>query len=208
MIVKKGKVLVEQRYPVNPFSSRQERHKGTSYLVMDPKRSKLAAGLKTGLQHPPQEHDIVLYLGASAGYTVSFLAQQTPLLLAVEFSPVMMQELLFIAQELPTIAPLLADARQPEQYEHRLCEADYLFCDISQRDQVDIFNKHLKYLRRGGIGALALKTRSINAVTPPDIIFKKVLNTLQQRMEIVEHHRLEPYQKDHYLIIIRNDTTL
>ena len=196
-------VLIPQRTRKNPFHTPLVTRKNKPHLLMDPTRSKLAAGILNGLATYPQPDDTILYLGASAGYTVSFLAQMHPLIMAVEVSPIMCRDLVLISRELGTIAPILADARDPLTYAHRVIPAHYLFQDISQPDQLDIFIRSADtFLRPDGRAVLTLKTRSISAVDAPADIFKNVLDALSTKYRVIEHHSLTPYQKDHYLIAI------
>ena len=202
-VKQKKTVIVKDEQQVNYFSSPKIEYKGDNYLVMDPQRSKLAAAIICGLKQIPGEDDVVLYLGASAGYTVSFLAQASPLIFAVEISPVMMRELVFLSETMDGIAPVLADAAQPENYSHRICQADYLFQDISQRDQVRIFLRNLELLKKGCYGVLSLKTKSIDFAADPNDIFNNAKKTLEKEAKIVDSFSIGNYQKDHYIIVVQ-----
>lgn len=204
-MLKKGKrVFVQVKNAANPFRSRTKRIKGVSCLEIDPMRSKLGAGIVQGLQHHPAKGDIIMYLGASAGYTVSFVAHAAKLVFAVEVAPLMCRDLVLNTKAFDNVAPVLADAHLPLDYAHRACTVDYVFQDVSQPDQVAIFTRNVDlFLKNGGLGAIAIKARSIDSTRDPDDIFKNSVAHLSEKYEVLEQVRLDPFEKDHMLIVIR-----
>lgn len=204
-IVKKGRRLfVPTRNRANPFRSSTRQLKGKMNVEMDPGRSKLGAGVSLGFTNVPSSDDFVLYLGASAGYTVSFIAHFTKIVFAVEVSPIMCRDLILNTTDYDNIAPILADAHNPLGYAHRLCTVDYVFQDISQRDQLDIFERNVDmFLKKGGIGVIAIKARSIDSTKEPDDIFKKSADYLSTKYDVLEQVNIGSFEKDHMLIVIR-----
>lgn len=203
---KKKAVLVTKEQDSNYFKAQTLSGKDAEFLLMDHHRSKLAAGLMCGMTNPPSKNDVVLYLGASAGYTVSFIAQLVPLIFSVEFSPVMARELVFLSETMSNVAPILADANQPNLYAHRLCKVDYLFQDISQKNQTEIFRKNIElYLKKGGIAVLSLKTRCIDFTKKPGDIFNKELSIISKYKDcrVLESLSIDKYEKDHFIIVVK-----
>lgn len=138
---------------------------GKEYRRIDPWRSKLAAWLARG-EPPPlfSGAERVLYLGAAHGTTVSHLSDMLPEaeLYVVEKSPVAFAPLLALARSRPNLFPILADAQLPERYAADVGEADVLYQDVAQRNQVAIFLENASaVLAPGGRGVLMLKVRSI-----------------------------------------------
>lgn len=177
------------------------------YRYWDPHTSKLAAALHNKLkQIYLKTGDVVLYLGASTGTTASHVADvigDKGFIFAVEISPTVCRELLFLAEERQNIAPVLADANQPQQYKDHLWPVDWLYQDIAQKNQVEIFVKNLQFLKKQGYAFLVVKARSIDVTKEPKQIFEDVKKQLQQHLEIIEEINLAPYKKDHCLFVCR-----
>lgn len=180
----------------------------TEYRLLDPRMSKLAAALHNGLkQLPLKPTDTMLYLGASSGTTVSYFSDmlgKTGFIFAVEIARRMCMDLVRLAEQRPNIAPILADAAQPEQYAENICTVDIIYQDISQRNQTNIFLTNCeKFLKKEGTAILCLKSRSINALKKPTEIYEQELKTIKQHLTIIEKITLDPYQKDHLFIVCK-----
>lgn len=178
------------------------------YLLWEPKTSKLSAALHKDLKETHlKQKNIVLYLGASTGTTVTHVSNiigNEGMIFAIEISPTTCRELVFLAEERKNIAPILADANQPQTYANKITTVDWLYQDISQRNQVEIFLKNSKlFLKEKGYALLALKARSIDVTTEPAKIFEEAGKELQKELEILEEIQLEPYQKDHCLFVCK-----
>ena len=65
---------------------------------------------------------------------------------ALDFAPRVVRDLIFIAQERVNVAPLMADANQPQTYREFVPDVDVVFMDIAQRNQVEIFTKNIGLL--------------------------------------------------------------
>lgn len=191
------------------FEEELEKHGAYEYRAWDIYRSKLAAGIKKGLsQIGLKEGDIVLYLGASHGYTPSFVSDIVGthgFVFCVDNAPRVMRDLIFICEERENMAPIMADAAHPEKYKDMVTkEVDLVFQDIAQRNQVDIFLRNCdSYLKKGGFGLLAIKARSIDVSKNPKEIFKKVRAQLEKKITIVDYRELEPYEKDHAMFVCK-----
>lgn len=170
------------------------------------KKSKLAAGLAKGLnQIPIKKGDIVLYLGASTGTTVSHISDivgEKGMVFAVEFSFYMLRRLVLLAEKRKNIAPILADANHPEQYMSLVCEADFLFQDIAQKNQVAIFLKNLQFLKAGKFAMLCVKAKSIDVTAEPRKVYDHVKKQLEKEVKIHWQKQLDPFDKDHCLFLV------
>jgi len=178
-----------------------------SYREWDATRSKLAAAIAKGAKGIEISDDSsILYLGASHGYTISFLSEicKKGKLFAVEFAPRVARELVILAERKSNILPLVADANQPNTYYHFLQPVDIVYQDISQRNQVEIFIKNCNlFLKKGGLGLLAIKARSIDVTEKPTKIFASAKRELEDHFKILDYRNLEPTQKDHAFFVCR-----
>jgi fibrillarin-like pre-rRNA processing protein len=183
---------------------------GVAYRELSPKRSKLAAALVKGCQQfGIREGGSVLYLGASHGYTPSFVSDmlgKDGTLFCVEFAPTVARDLVFVCERRENMIPVLADASQPNEYAWRITGVDALFQDIAQRAQLDIFLKNLfLFVKPGGFGMLALKARSVDSARRPDEIFKAVKRQLDSTagITLVDYRELFPLEKDHAFFVVK-----
>ena len=171
-----------------------------------PYRSKLAAAILNGLEIEIKKDYNVLYLGAATGTTVSHISDITRdgIIYAVESSPVSMKKLITVCEKRPNIIPILNDAFHPDRYASIVPSVDLIYQDISQRNQAEIFFENIKkYLRENGIGIIMVKARSIDVAMKPKLVYEKVCNYLKENsLSIKQVFELEPYEKDHAVIII------
>src|SRR4030042_4030225 len=128
------------------------------YREWDAFKSKLAAAILKGLnQTGLKPGDVVLYLGAASGTTVSHVSDivgKDGFVFAIDFAPRVVRELVFVAASRKNIAPILADAKQPQTYFHKITQADFLYQDIAQKNQAEIFLKNMIYLKKEGFAVL------------------------------------------------------
>ncbi|MFH1398492.1 MAG: fibrillarin-like rRNA/tRNA 2'-O-methyltransferase, partial [Candidatus Woesearchaeota archaeon] len=179
----------------------------SEYREWDPKRSKLAAAILKGLsQLSLRPGNTVLYLGASTGTTVSHVSDivgKEGFVFAVEFAPRVCRELVFLAEIRKNIAPILADANHPETYFHKVLQADFLYQDIAQKNQAEIFLKNQMLLKNGGFSILCVKSRSIDITKKPRQVFLEVRKQIEQNLTIVDSRFLDPFQKDHCMFVCK-----
>ena len=151
--------------------------------------------------------DVVLYLGASHGYTCSFVSDmvgEEGLIFAVDPAPRVMRDLVFLAEKRKNIAPVMADANHPEEYVSRVCEADIVYQDIAQKNQQDIFVRNCElFLKKGGYGLLAVKARSIDVKRKPKQLFEEIRQNLEKIFTVIDYKTLDPFEKDHCMIIVK-----
>ena len=199
------KNLVPGRQVYGEFLARE---KDAEYRQWDPKRSKLGAALAKGISQIGLKPDsVVLYLGAATGTTVSHvsdIAGKKGHIFAIDSAPRVLRDLVFVAEERKNISPILADANQPYSYIHLVPEVDFIFQDVAQRNQIEIFLKNIDlYLKEGGFAAIAVKARSVDVSKKPAQIFEMAKKELEKHLTIVDYRTLEPYQKDHAMFIVK-----
>jgi len=189
------------------YDEKLVRQGSREFREWNPRRSKLGAAiLKKVSQIAIMPGKTVLYLGCSTGTTCSHVSDiigKEGFLFGLDSSPRVMREFVFLSEKRKNIAPILADANFPEQYDF-VPKVDVVFQDIAQRNQVDIFLKNCAiYLSRTGTGLLAIKARSIDATKSPKAIYNEVRAKLEKQMKIVDYRELQPFEKDHCFFVVK-----
>lgn len=211
---KDGKMFTLNLTPKKTFFEfeKTENIGGREYRFCDPKRSKLAAAIKKGLKIEGLDTGTkVLYLGASHGYTPSFVSDivgENGFVHCVDISSAVVTDLLLLCEQRENMSPVLADANQPYTFIDRIVGVDFLYQDIAQRNQVEIFLKNIKiFLKKGGYGFLAVKARSIDVTKNPVRVFKDVEERLKKEKDIiiVDWKSLHPLEKDHAVFLIKRN---
>ena len=173
------------------------------YRLWSPQRSKLAALLKKEENVPLRPEQIVLYLGAASGTTVSHLANIVSLVYAVEFAPRVARDLVRMSEHFKNVVPIIADALQPD-YGHIVELADFLYQDIAQPTQAEIALTNAEmFLRTGGYACIMIKARSIDVTAKPKAVYKREVKKLEELLDIMCVHELEPFYKAHAAVIAR-----
>ena len=179
---------------------------GRTYREWIPWRSKLSALMKKMDRMIPFTDD-VLYLGAAQGTTVSHISDilEDGMIHAVEFSEPAFRKLAQLARIRDNIYPILEDAFHPERFRAMVPPVDILYQDVSQKEQLKLFLLNSKlFLKKGGLGLLMLKSRSVDVTARPEDIFEKVGEGLRSEgLRVEEIVELDPFQVDHAAIIIR-----
>ncbi len=181
----------------------------------DPFRSKLGAAMLRTKNHPedllPDLGSTIVYLGAAHGTTISHIHDHIcgnknkngGRLISVDISPRCLRDLNLLANRRPGIIPVLGDARKFETWSHLIPRgADWLFQDVSQAGQVDIFIKACKScLKKNSIALLSLKGASERFNEGGDAaIFLETENKLiESGMELIESIRLSGFEEQHML---------
>ena len=150
----------------------------------------------------------ILYLGVSTGTTPSHFSDilNEGILYGIEFSPKVMRKFYRLAEQRPNLIPILADARRPEEYSAFVLEVDMIYQDVAQPDQATIFGRNAaEYLKSGGLGAIALKSQSIDVSLEPEEVFSSQMSELEEKfgLIIVENVRIDAYEKKHAVIIVK-----
>jgi rRNA 2'-O-methyltransferase fibrillarin len=179
------------------------------YRVWNPYRSKLAATILGGVE----EMDVkpgckVLYLGAASGTTVSHVSDlvgPTGIVYAVEFSHRSGRDLVNMAQKRTNVVPIIGDARKPLEYRMLVGMVDVVFADVAQPDQARIIAHNAKYfLKNGGQFIISIKANCVDSTLAPAVVFKNEVNRLKEEgLTPQEQMTLEPYERDHAVVIGR-----
>lgn len=181
---------------------------GTEYRHFDPYRSKIAAALAKKInQSGVREGDVILYLGASHGYTISFLSDiigQKGLIFGVDSAYKIFRSLFHVSNLRHNVVPLYADAAKPTSYAKNICCVDVVYQDLAQKEQAEIFDaNYTLYAKEGGIGIFVIKTRSIDVAAAP----KNVVESVKKKMvslgyTLLDAKALDPFEKDHFLLLV------
>jgi len=177
------------------------------YRVWNPFRSKLAAAILGGIDQihmPPGTK--VLYLGAASGTTVSHVSDivgPEGLVYAVEFSHRSGRDLLNVAKKRTNIIPIIEDARHPHKYRMLVGMVDCVFSDVAQPDQARIVALNSQYfLKNGGHFVISIKANCIDSTAEPEAVFAgEVKKLVSERFKPVEQLTLEPYERDHAIVV-------
>ena len=195
---------------VSVYGERLLSWRGVEYRAWNPFRSKLASAILNGVSEIfIRPGSRVLYLGVATGTTASHVSDivgSQGIVFGVDFSPsAMAQFRRKLSMFRPNVVPVLADARDPTKYSSLVGTVNVLYCDVAQPTQAAILGDNAQaMLRRGGHAVLALKARSIDSVAPPSKLFNREVRFLEdRRLEILERIILEPYQRDHVMVIAR-----
>ncbi len=175
---------------------------GKEYRFFEARRSKLAAAILKGVsQIGIKEDSYILYLGASHGYTPSFISDiigNKGFIYAVEFAPRVIRDLVFLSEKRDNIVPIFGD------YKSRITNVDIVYQDVAQRNQAEIFLKNCDmFLKKGGFGLLAIKSRSIDMARKPRQVYQEVRALLEKNITIVDYKILDPFEKDHCMFIVK-----
>jgi fibrillarin-like pre-rRNA processing protein len=207
---KRQRIFTRNLTPGRSFFDEEQRTVigGTEYRELDPRRSKLGAAIMKGCQQfGIRETSGVLYLGASHGYTPSFVSDMVPKgqVYCVDVAPRVVRDLVFLCEARPNMHPILADASNPQALAWRIGPCDVLFQDIAQRNQVEIFLRNLELLAPGSFGLLAVKARSIDVTKQPKDIFKEIKRRFETEkgLVLIDYRELEPFEKDHAFFVVK-----
>uniref|UniRef100_G1SWD1 Fibrillarin n=1 Tax=Oryctolagus cuniculus TaxID=9986 RepID=G1SWD1_RABIT len=173
----------------------------------NPFRSKLAAAILGGVdQIHIKPGAKVLYLGAASGTTVSHVSDivgPDGLVYAVEFSHRSGRDLINLAKKRTNIIPVIEDARHPHKYRMLIAMVDVIFADVAQPDQTRIvaLNAHT-FLRNGGHFVISIKANCIDSTASAEAVFASEVKKMQQEnMKPQEQLTLEPYERDHAVVV-------
>jgi len=188
------------------FSSGLIRKSGSEFREWDPNRSKPAAAIAKGLKNFPIRTKIkLLYLGIANGTTASFFSDimgPDGIIYGVEISERSMRDLNAIAEKRGNIAPIIANARNPEDYAW-VEKVDVLYQDVATNDQSEILIRNAEqFLKPGGFAVIAIKARSIDVIKTPKDVYKQELEKLRKPFKIIEKVELDPFEKDHLFVVM------
>ncbi len=180
---------------------------GEEYRAWDPYHSKPAAAIMKGLKgFPVKEGSKILYLGAANGNTASYFSDiigMKGIIYGVEISDRAMVDLIQLCRKRRNIAPILANAKLPKEYIW-IERVDAVYEDVAARDQTEILIRNCQtFLKKNGYAVIAIKARSIDVVKNPKEVFKQEMAKLKEHFEVIEEIDIEPFEKDHELIVLK-----
>ena len=188
------------------YGEKLQKIHGKEYRAWSPYRSKFAAALLRGLTPDIASSSHILYLGAATGTTVSHVSDivRDGMVYAIEQSAIAAQKLLTVSEKRSNVIPILADANHPDTYSAFVPHVDFIYQDISQRNQAAIFCTNVqRYLKPQRQGLIMIKARSIDVSLPPKTVYAQVAKYLTSHdLSVVQTYQLEPYKKDHACILV------
>ncbi|KAJ1730995.1 Small subunit processome complex component [Coemansia biformis] len=207
LLVTKNLVPGESVYGEKRISVEGAEGVKTEYRVWNPFRSKIAAGILGGVDHiyiaPGKK---VLYLGAASGTTVSHVADVVGpegAVYAVEFSHRSGRDLINMAKKRTNVVPIVEDARYPQKYRMLVPMVDVIFADVAQPDQARIIalNAH-QFLKNDGHIVISIKANCIDSTVEASKVFAREVNKMkEEKIKPMEQLTLEPYERDHAIVI-------
>lgn len=187
------------------FKERLIKENGIEYREFNPSRSKLGAAIIKKIDEIPiKSGSKVLYLGASHGYTPSFVSDvvgPNGFVFALDFAPRVVRDLYFVCEARSNMAPILGDAGKPETYADKITEVDVIYQDIAQKMQIEILFKNLRFLKPKGYALIAVKARSIDVTRHPSKIFAECREKLEKQLKVLDWKTLDPLEKDHAFFV-------
>jgi fibrillarin-like pre-rRNA processing protein len=192
---------------IKVFTKSLVKARGKEFREWNPYRSKAAAALMNGLgTFPLKKGAQILYLGISSGSTASFFSDiigTGGIIYGVEISERSMRDVTALAEQRKNIVPILANAKLPASYSW-VEPVDVVYQDVATNDQSDIIARNAQqFLKPKGIAMIAIKSRSIDVVKKPEAVFQQEMKKLSRSFTIIEKVRLEPYEKDHLLAVMK-----
>ena len=203
-----GKLVTENLVKwKNVYGEKLVRKDGKEYRLWDPTRSKPAAALYKGLNIFPVHRGMkILYLGIASGTTSSHFSDivgSKGIIYGIEISERVLREILNIAEERKNIAPILSDARMPEDYSW-IEEVDLVYADVAIPDMSEVLIRNCKYfLKDNGYAMIAIKSRSINVSKKPQIVYKEEREKLEKYFNVLNFIVLDPFEKDHGFFVLK-----
>jgi fibrillarin-like pre-rRNA processing protein len=181
---------------------------GAVYRSFPPAATKLAALVKAGARSWPFLPDSrVLYLGAGAGTTASYVSDICPrgTVVAVEFAPEPFRALVEVARDRPNVLPVLADAREPATYSVQVGPpVDVVYQDVAQRDQWEIARRNVMTLMApDGKLILVVKARSVDVTRRAGAVFEDVARQAAKAgFRVLETVDLDAFAEGHAVLVI------
>jgi len=206
---KKGNLILTENLAPGSKVYREHliKEKKIEYRAWNPYRSKPAAAIAKGLKTFPLKPGMkVLYLGIASGTTASHFSDivgKDGVIYGVEISERSIRDLNPVAEKRGNIVPILANAKRPEDYSW-IEPVDLVFQDVATDDQSEILIRNCeRFLRPKGFAIISIKARSIDVTKPPREIYRQEIAKLQKHFKILEKIELDPYEKDHMLVVMK-----
>lgn len=201
-----NKILTKNLLPgKNVYGEKIIRVGEEEYRVWNPYRSKMCASILKGLKFSPlNKKSKMLYLGVANGTTASHFSDMLTegIIYGVEIAFKPMKKFVKLCEDRKNMIPIMSDANKPDEYKKIVEEIDFLYQDIAQKNQIEIFLKNIEEFYPK-YGMIMVKARSIDIGEKPKKIFEKVKERIEKNYEIIEMIELSPYAKDHIAINLK-----
>lgn len=187
------------------YGERLKKQKGKEFRIWEPRRSKMAAAILKKMEIDIKKDWKLLYLGVASGTTASHLSDiiRDGVIFGVDPAPRVMRDFILLSETRPNLIPIFADANRPDRYRHVVPEVDFIYQDVAQPNQAQIFQRNADtFLKKGGMAFVAVKARSIDVTASPKKVFKEFKESLKG-FRIVAETRLEPFEKDHLALLLK-----
>jgi fibrillarin-like pre-rRNA processing protein len=192
------------------YNERLFTQSGVEYRLWDAYKSKLAACIQSGMKIPNFQNSRILYLGAATGSTCSHVSDIIGTgpgkLLALEFSAKAARRLIQLAKTRSNIIPVVADARNPADYATTVRSVDFIFQDISQVNQAQIFIDNAKaFLKPNGKAIFIIKAASIDTTKTVEVITADTIEKVTKAgFTVLETCDISKFEKEHRALLISN----
>jgi fibrillarin-like pre-rRNA processing protein len=178
---------------------------GVQYRTWNAHRSKLAAMiLLGGKDFGLDQKSRVLYLGAASGTTPSHVSDilTQGIVYCVEISQRVFRDLVRVTEARKNMIPIMGDASKPIDYAHMVEDVEFVYQDVAQRNQADMFVRNMQSFEAER-GILMLKSRSVDVVKEPKSVYAEVRRHLTaHNLTVREVIDLDQYAKDHAAFIV------
>jgi len=101
------------------------------------------------------------------------------------------------------ILPILSDAMATDNYVDVIEKCDFIYQDISARNQAEILLENEIFLKKGGYAYFIIKSQSIDISISPKDVYRNELEKLKGKFELVESLSLEPYDSMHLFAVLK-----
>jgi rRNA 2'-O-methyltransferase fibrillarin len=108
-----------------------------------------------------------------------------------------------MAKKRTNIIPIIEDARHPHKYRMLVGMVDTVFADVAQPNQTQIvaMNAH-NFLKNGGHFVISIKASCIDSTATPEKVFAAEIEKMKgEKMRPQEQLTLEPYERDHAVVV-------
>merc|ERR1719284_1081015 len=108
-----------------------------------------------------------------------------------------------MAKKRTNVVPIIEDARHPHKYRMLVPMVDCVFSDVAQPDQARIVALNAQYfLKNEGHFVISIKASCIDSTVAAEAVFATEVDKLKkERFKPREQVTLEPYERDHAVVI-------
>ncbi len=115
-----------------------------------------------------------------------------------------------MAKKRTNVIPIVEDARHhPHKYRMLVGTVDVIFADVAQPDQARIVAHNAEsFLKNEGHALISIKASCIDSTAPAEAVFAAEVNKLKgMKFKPREQLTLEPYERDHAMLVARTSAT-